>query len=114
MKILILIGLLSIITGCATIDEQHSKKPDAIIESQKGIDEFTNCVLNKTALILPLTKTKTLEGYRLAKGELGYAGVTIYINENKAINKLNIVAYIPSSSWAIAPKKILNAVKSCA
>lgn len=113
MKKIIILGALIGLVGCTTIPEQKDSSPTVTLETKKPKDDYANCVLDQTATIIPLTKTQTNSGLRLAKGEMGYAGYTIYIDDSKEKDITLINAYIPSSGWAILPKKMLAAVKSC-
>lgn len=113
MKKIILLALLVGLVGCSTIAEQKDTSPTVSLETQKSKDDYANCVLDQTATLIPLTKTKTDSGLRLAKGEMGYAGYTIYIDDSNKKGITVIKAYIPSSGWAILPKKMLAAVNGC-
>lgn len=113
MKKIIILALLIGLVGCTTISEQKNSSPTATLETKKSKDDYANCVLDQTATLIPLIKTKTNSGLRLAKGEMGYAGYTIYIDDSDKKDITLIKAYIPSSGWAILPKKMLAAVKGC-
>lgn len=113
MEKIIFVGLFFIfLNGCQNIEQQKENKPDVVLTTKKSTAEYKNCVLEKTSVLLPLTTTETKNGFRLAKGEMGYAGVTIYIENENSITKIK--GYIPSSSWAILPKKMKLALNDCA
>ncbi|MCE7530947.1 hypothetical protein [Acinetobacter nosocomialis] len=79
MEKIIFLGLFFIfLNGCQNIEQQKENKPDVVLTTKKSTAEYKNCVLEKTSVLLPLTTTETKNGFRLAKGEMGYAGVTIY------------------------------------
>ncbi|WGM23015.1 hypothetical protein [Acinetobacter pittii] len=115
MKKIIFWGLVSsftFISECQSIEQQTENKPDVVLTTQKSTAEYKNCVLEKTSVLLPLTTTETKNGFRLAKGEMGYAGVTIYISNENGATKVK--GHIPSSSWAVIPKKMKQALNDCA
>ncbi|MBJ9721618.1 hypothetical protein I5515_07340 [Acinetobacter calcoaceticus] len=115
MKKSIFLGLVSsfaFFNGCQSIEQQTENKADVVLTTQKSTAEYKNCVLENTSVLLPLTATETKNGFRLAKGEMGYAGVTIYIANENGITMVK--GYIPSSSWAVIPKKMKQALNDCA
>ncbi len=99
------------LNGCQNIEQQKENKPDVVLTTKKSTAEYKNCVLKKTSVLLLLQRLRQKMVSDLLKGN-GYAGVTIYIENENSITKVK--GYIPSSSWAILPKKMKLALNDCA
>lgn len=113
MKYFLIIPVAIILTACgSTLVEAEKEAPHAEFISNKSAEEYSNCIAMQLGLHHDYAEA-TLDsgGKRFYRGSLGSIG--FYIDVNPVNEKSHVKAWIPSSGWALIPKRTLKLVNDC-
>lgn len=113
MKNLIVISIAMILAACgSTLAEAEKEEPHAEFVSNKNIEEYSNCVARELGLHHDYTEAGLPGGgKRFYRG--GWGAVGFYIDMIPIGTETHVRAWIPSSGWALIPKRTLVLVNSC-
>lgn len=113
VKNLLVISIAMILAACgSTLAEAEKEEPHADFMSMKNIDEYSNCVAMELGLHHDYTEARLPdEGKRYYRG--GWGAMGFYIDMIPVENKTHVKAWIPSSGWALIPKRTLKLVNDC-
>ena len=103
--------LVLVLSGCTTLDERVSQEPSNNFITNKSAEEYKNCLLQSWAMLNQVTEVRKPNGYRILNGHMGFAGAVADIMEDAG--QTRVVTYIPSSSWAVIPRKMKQSAENC-
>ena len=112
MKKLLIIFSLLFLSACATLDEAEKEAPHADFSTKKSVEEYSSCIALELGLHHDYAEANLPDGgKRFYRGGMGYIG--FYIDIMPENDGSHVKAWIPSSSWALIPKRTLNLVNKC-
>lgn len=101
------------IAGCYSIDEIEKTEPANNFITNKTLEEYSNCIRMQWGLqVSGIQEMNIPNGKRFFKADMGSVGFLINITQLET-SRVKVESYIPSSSWAIVPKRLKESAEQC-
>ncbi len=111
MRYLLLLSFL-FLTACTSLPDAEKETPHADFITNKSVEDYSNCVALELGLHHEYAEANLPGGgKRFYKGAMGSVGFFIDVMPDE--NGSHVKAWIPSSGWALIPKRTLALVNKC-
>lgn len=110
-RIMMLAVAISLLSGCATMEERLQEKPTFTFNTNASVDETTNCLKTQWGTFTPFSVVETKKGKMIFNGDLDTVGHIVEIIHNQ--NNTTTVRAIIESPWAMMPKNLIKRLKRC-
>ncbi|MDD7545570.1 hypothetical protein [Actinobacillus porcinus] len=113
MRKLLIACFSFVMVGCYSIDEIEKTTPSNNFITNKTLEEFSNCIRMEWGMqVSGIQEMNIPNGKRFFKADMGYVGFLINIKQ-KDERHIQVESFIPSSDWAVIPKRLKEATERC-
>lgn len=110
-KLCLLTIIMSLLSGCVSMEEQLKADPTFTFNTNSSIDETANCLKTQWGTSIPFSLVDTKKGKMIFNGNPDAVGHVVEIISNP--NNTTTVKAIIASPWAITQKNLISRLKKC-